>query len=185
MKRELVAARSIVRCSVASYCTAGLLIALVISGCAGSAGRQASEPAAQPRSRGLPPHVFRVPSGSMEPTLPIGSRVVVGARAPFVGAIVVNDPPEDAEQQLCGPKPHEVKPGGAPCDMSIPTRSNTHFVKRIVAGPGDEIYVRAGHVYRMTSGASRFVRERDPYAALCGDSPECDFPDPIKIPVGR
>jgi signal peptidase I len=69
--------------------------------------------------------------------------------------------------------------------MSTSTRSSTHFIKRIVAGPGDEIYVRAGHVYRKASDTSRFVRERDPYVARCGGNAECNFPDPIKIPAGR
>ena len=121
----------------------------------------------------------------MEPTLSIASRVVIGTQAPFVGSIVVSNPPREAEQQLCGPKPHEVRPGGAACDVSLPTKSNTDFIKRIVAGPGDEIYVRAGHVYRRADGTSKFVREHDRYAAPCGDASECDFPTPIKIPAGH
>jgi signal peptidase I len=76
--------------------------------------------------------------------------------------------------QECGPKPH-VKPGGAACDVAIPRKSSTDFIKRIVAGPGDEIYVRAGHVYRKADRAEEFVRERDPYISACGASTECNF----------
>ncbi len=42
---------------------------------------------------------YRVPSGSMEPTLGIGARVIVSPGAPRVGEIVVFHPPEAAEQQ--------------------------------------------------------------------------------------
>lgn len=61
------------------------------------------------------------------------------------------------------------------------------FIKRIVAGPNDEIYVRAGHVYRKASGASTFTKENDSYASPCRPAslPECNFPTPIEIPAGR
>ena len=62
--------------------------------------------------------------------------------------------------------------------------SGTNFIKRIVAGPGDEIYVSEGHVYRKPAGTRR-SREKDSYIRECGDSPECNFPTPIKIPAGH
>lgn len=185
MRHRVTAVNSTVRRPAAASCAAWLSSALLITGCSASAARQPSTQAAWLTSRHLPPHVFRVPSGSMEPTLPIGSRVVVGKSAPFVEAIVVNHPPELAEQQECGPKPHVIKPGGAACDVVIPRESSVDFVKRIVAGPGDEIYVRAGHVYRKANGTTGFLRERDPYIRACGTSTECNFPDPIRIPAGK
>lgn len=128
---------------------------------------------------------YRVPSGSMEPTLGIGARVVVSPRAPRVGEIVVFHPPEAAEQQECGPTAHVIKPGGAACAQPVPTSSSVKFVKRIVAGPGDEIYIREGDVYRKAAGSSRFTREPDQYIRACGASAECNFPTPIKISAGH
>ncbi len=133
-----------------------------------------------------PGRVYRVPSESMEPALPIGTMVLVKTQSPAVGSIVVFHPPEGAEQQECGPKPHVLRPGGASCDTPVPRESETvEMIRRIVAGPGDEIYVRAGHVYRKAMGSGRFVRERDSYIRGCGASPECDFPVPIKISAGH
>jgi signal peptidase I len=125
--------------------------------------------------------LYRVPSGSMEPTLGIGARVIVSSGAPRVGEIVVFHPPEAAEQQECGPTPHVIRLGGAACAQPVPTPSTVKFIKRIVAGPGDEIYVREGHVYRKLAGSSSFVRESDRYTRPCGTSPECNFPTSIKI----
>ncbi len=50
---------------------------------------------------------YRIPSGSMEPTLKVGQRVLVNRidmhfREPHMGEIVVFHPPKDAEQQVCG-----------------------------------------------------------------------------------
>jgi len=121
----------------------------------------------------------------MEPTLPIGTRVVVKEGPPTVGAIVVFYPPEDSELEECGPKHHILRPGGAACDAPIPKESKVEFIKRIAAGPGNEIYVRRGHVYRKANGSHEFVRERDSYIRACGGRPECDLPVPIKIPAGH
>ncbi len=67
----------------------------------------------------------------------------------------------------------------------MPKVSSVNFIKRVVAGPGDEIYIKEGHVYRKASGTSQFVREKDTYIRECGVSPECNFPTPIKIPAGH
>jgi signal peptidase I len=129
--------------------------------------------------------VFRVPSGSMEPTLPIGTMVVVKEGPPTMGTIVIFHPPEGSELEECGPKHHVLRPGGAACDAPLPEESKVEFIKRIVAGPGDEIYVRRGHVYRKVNGSHEFVRESDSYIRACGGRPECDLPVPIKIPAGH
>lgn len=127
---------------------------------------------------------YKVPSGSMEPTLSLGARVVVTAGQPKVGDIVVFYPPEGALQEECGPVPHTVKLSGAPCAEPLPQRSSVKLIKRIVAGPGDEIYVKEGHVYRRTAGSDKFVREQDSFIRECGASAECNFLTPIKIPAG-
>jgi signal peptidase I len=127
---------------------------------------------------------YRIPSGSMEPTLAIGQRVLVNRIAmnfsdPHVGEIAVFHPPRDAEQQVCGPVPHVVKVGGAACSQPEPVQSSVNFIKRIVGGPGDVISIVEGHVTRNG------VREKDSYIKPCGASQECNFPTPIKIPPGH
>jgi signal peptidase I len=133
---------------------------------------------------------YRIPSGSMEPTLIEGQRVLVNRIAmnfsePHVGGIYVFHPPEGAKQEECGPTPHVVKLGGAACSQPVPQKSSENFIKRAVAGPGDEIYVTEGHVFRKAAGTSRFIAEKDSYIKACGSSPECNFPTPIRIPVGH
>jgi signal peptidase I len=135
---------------------------------------------------------YKIPSGSMEPTLAIGQRVLVNRigmdfGGPHVGEIAVFHPPEGATKEQCGPAPNSVVTyGGAPCDQTNPLQdTSTNFIKRVVAGPGDTIYVKEGHVYRKAAGKSQFVREQDSYIRECGSSPECNFPTPIKIPAGH
>ncbi len=133
---------------------------------------------------------YRIPSGSMEPTLSIGQRVLVNRigmdfSEPHVGEIAVFHPPEGAEQEECGPSRHIVKLGGPACSQTNPRQSSVNFIKRVVAGPGDEIYIKEGHVFRKAAGTSTFVREQDSYTRECGASPECNFPTPIKIPAGH
>jgi signal peptidase I len=118
----------------------------------------------------------------MEPTLPLGT--VVFARTenltPKVGDIVILHPPEGAAREQCGPTPDKtIAFGGAVCDQTNPRpESSLDFIKRIVAGPGDVLYVKEGHVY--VDGK----RERDPYIRACGGVQECNFPTPITIPAG-
>jgi signal peptidase I len=98
--------------------------------------------------------------------------------------VVIFHPPEGAEQEECGPTSHVIKLGGAACSEPIPQEdTGTTFIKRVVAGPGDEIYVKEGHVYRKAAGSSAFVEEQNSSTRECGVSPECNFPTPIKIPA--
>jgi signal peptidase I len=128
---------------------------------------------------------YRIPSGSMEPTLAVGQRVLVnriGMRfsEPHVGEIVVFHPPKEAEHQICGPQPHMVTAGGAACSAPEPEQdSSVNFIKRIVAGPGDTIYIREGHVFRDGKP------ESDSYIRPCDGIAECNFPTPITIPAGH
>jgi signal peptidase I len=127
---------------------------------------------------------YRIPSASMEPTLAIGQRVLVnriGMRfgEPHVGEIAVFHPPKEAEQEMCGPTPHMVTPGGAACAEPEPEEASVNFIKRIVAGPGDTIFIREGHLYRNGKP------ESDGYIRPCGGHAGCNFPTPIKIPPGH
>lgn len=137
---------------------------------------------------------YKIPSGSMEPTLTEGQRVLVDRigmdfSGPKIGDIVVFHPPVGAEHEICGgvpQPPHRVEYGKAPCDKPVPEEGSVNFIKRVVAGPGDWIYVKEGHAYLGAKGQhGPFKRERDPYIRACGESPECNFLTPIHIPAGH
>ena len=124
---------------------------------------------------------YRIPSSSMEPTLAIGQRVLVDRIGmhfsdPHVGEIVVFHPPRDAASEVCGAS----HPPTAVCQYPESTQSSQNFIKRVVGGPGDTIFVRDGHVYRNGKP------EKDSYIRPCGagDS-NCNFPTPVKVPPGH
>ena len=126
---------------------------------------------------------YRIPSGSMEPTLAVGQRVLVDRIGthfgePHVGEIAVFHPPEGAQQEQCG-APRLVRPGGAACAVPIPKAAGVNFIKRIIAGPGDVISIHEGHVIRNGKA------EADSYTRPCPASPVCSFPVPIRIPPGH
>jgi len=75
-----------------------------------------------------------------------------------------------------------VKPDGGACEAPIREESKIKLIERIVGGPGDEIYIREGHVYRKLNGSGEFIRESDSYTRGCGAHPDCNFPHPITIP---
>jgi signal peptidase I len=123
---------------------------------------------------------YRIPSGSMEPTLSIGQRVLVDRIGmhfgdPHVGEIVVFNPPLNATNEVCG----VPRVSGAACSQAEGKRSSTYFIKRIVGGPGDVISIREGHVIRNGKP------EPDHYIRPCAGVSECNFPTPIKIPPGH
>ena len=133
---------------------------------------------------------YRIPSGSMEPTLSVGQRVLVNRigmhiNGPHVGEITVFHPPEGASQSQCGAPKH---PMTAPCDTPNPKEDKgTNFIKRVVAGPGDEMYIREGHVYRKPKGKTSFEKESDSYIKPCAAAVGvvCNLTTPIKIPPGH
>ncbi len=130
---------------------------------------------------------FRVRSASMEPTLEVGQRVLVDrissrlGRAPHVGDIVVFHPPLPAVQngsvssaKECGVKP----PVGAPCPAPASQEADATFVKRVVAGPGDQLVIRHGQPIvdgRPADDGAPSVpcRQRG-----------CDYPTQITVPSG-
>jgi signal peptidase I len=124
---------------------------------------------------------YRVTSGSMEPTLPIGVRVTAdrGGPAPNVGDIVVFHAPGGADPAVpvCG-SPSEGAGYPRACDVSVPQKSGFALIKRVVAGPGDSISIVDGHAVRNG------VREAEPLAAPCDDPNRCTFPTPVRVPAG-
>jgi signal peptidase I len=129
---------------------------------------------------------YRIPSGSMLPTLRINQRVLVNRigthfSSPRVGEIIVFHPPKNYDQGCANPAQgadRAGEPGAQACDASQSTPSSETFIKRVVGLPGDRIAIRNGHVIRNG------VREKDPYIVPCKGSGSCSFPGTITIPRG-
>ena len=126
---------------------------------------------------------FRIPSGSMEPTLDPGQRVLVnrishrlGAQ-PKVGDVVVFRPPAGADAMTCG-DPRAGAGTLRPCDRPGPGQNNEIFIKRVVAVGGDTIAIRDGHAIRNGRAAS------EPFTRPCGGASGCSFPQSIRVPAG-
>jgi signal peptidase I len=124
---------------------------------------------------------YRIPSGSMIPTLEVGQRVLVnriGNRFadPRVGDVIVFHPPKGSDTDTCGDGNRRQ---GQACDKPTQRRADVNFIKRVVAGPGDTIYIKGGHVFR--NGRA----ERDGYISRSCESSDgrgCNFTTPITIP---
>jgi signal peptidase I len=126
---------------------------------------------------------YRIPSGSMEPTVSIGQRVLANRLVdkPSIGDIVVFHPPQGAvtgNPGICGDT-NQGQGHPQPCDQATPQESDQTFIKRVVAGPGDRMSIVDGHVIRNGK------REKDSYIAECGPGSSCSFPKTITIPPGE
>lgn len=126
---------------------------------------------------------YRIPSGSMLPTLKIGQRILVDRLgfSPHIGDIMVFHPPKYFAAGCADPAEGQDEQGGVaakPCGVAQRQPSSQTFVKRVVGLPGDRISIRQGHVYRNG------VREHDAYIIGCSGSSVCNFPSPITVPAG-
>ncbi|HEX8977857.1 MAG TPA: signal peptidase I [Solirubrobacteraceae bacterium] len=127
---------------------------------------------------------YAIPSGSMEPTLTIGQRVLVDRigthfSSPRVGDILVFHPP--ASESCAGSRQGENQPGQLwprACDVQQRAESSQTYIKRVVGLPGDHLSIRDGHVYRNGK------READSFTQPCLGAEECNFPATITIPSG-
>jgi signal peptidase I len=121
---------------------------------------------------------FKIPSGSMEPTLAIGQRVLVNRivyrlHAPHRDDIIVFHPPTSLN---CGVPVH---PGQSCTRGNGQESSSTYFVKRVVGLPGESVAVRDGHP--VING---HVLSNEPFINPCGGGPVCNLPTPIVVPKG-
>jgi signal peptidase I len=125
---------------------------------------------------------YQIPSPSMEPTLVPGERVLVNRLSytlggePSIGDVVVFHPPTGADpnaQEQCGV---ENGPNQA-CAEGTGEQSDQNFIKRIVAGPGDTLYIEDGHP--VVNGVKM---TDEPYIRPCGGGTDCNLQEPIEIP---
>ena len=128
---------------------------------------------------------YRIPSGSMEPTLGINQRILVDRigmdfTTPKIGDIMVFHPP--ANYSSCADSAQgqdsSGQENGSACDVAQRTPSSVTFVKRVVGLPGDHLSIVGGHVFRNGR------REQDPYIVKCHGDPSCNFPATIVVPKG-
>ena len=125
---------------------------------------------------------YRIPSGSMEPTLDVGERVLVQrithrlGSDPKVGDIVVFHPPAGADgvPALCGAPARDDQP----CPRPTRNHSDQTFIKRVVATGGDTVAVRNG--LAVVNGRTQPA----PFAASCAGGDGCDMTRPITVPDG-
>jgi signal peptidase I len=120
---------------------------------------------------------YQIPSESMEPTLDPNQRVLVNRLGyrfgdPAVGDVVVFHPPLGADDNRCGVD----KEQGQPCPEPTPERSDTNFIKRIVAGPNDTLSIQGGHP--VVNG----VPAQEDFIEPCAGGNGCNFPEEITIP---
>ena len=129
-----------------------------------------------------PVPVYRVASGSMEPTLVTGQVVHVdtsayASHAPHIGDIVAFHAPAGATSRtsVCGVAYTTTEV----CPQSTHAESGQIFIKRIVAAPGDTIAVANGSVVR--NGVLQFER----FATVCDAGASCNLPAAIEVPAGE
>jgi len=128
---------------------------------------------------------YQIPSGSMEPTLKVGQRILVNRfiyhfTDPSIGDIIVFHPPAGADSGgACGVTIHGRQPMeiGEPCPQPTREESHQNFVKRIVAGPGDRLSIKEGHP--VVNGVEK---EDEPYIYPCGGGTVCNLPKTITVP---
>jgi len=125
---------------------------------------------------------YRIPSGSMIPTLDIGQRILVNRLDTHPGLydVVVFHPPAGADPQVavCG-NPGQGGGHAQPCDRGTPSESTQTFVKRVVGLPGDHLLIVNGRVRRNG------VWEKGSYLQPCPDGPDCTFAQSITVPPGE
>ena len=130
---------------------------------------------------------YRIPSGSMLPTLHINQRVLVNRigndfGTPGLGDIIVFHPPKNYSDGCVNPSEgqnQDGQDGAQACAVAQSQPSSETFIKRVVGLPGDRISIRSGHVIRDG------VPEKDQYIVPCGSDSSCNFPKTITIPAGE
>lgn len=128
---------------------------------------------------------YRIPSGSMEPTLRIDERILVNRMAdtlgsPHIGEIMVFHPPQN--YGICRDPAQGDDVAGQPdaqaCDVAQRKPASVTFVKRVVGLPGDRLSIRDGRVFRNGKP------EASGFTVPCDGNIACQFPRTITVPKG-
>ena len=131
---------------------------------------------------------YQIPSGSMEPTLDVGQRVLVNrfiyhftnpgsATSSSSTRPQGRTPATECGVTIDGRQPDEV---GEPCPKPTKAESSQTFIKRIVAVGGDTLSVKDGHP--VVNGVEKTERalHHTPAASVSA----CNLPKTITIPPG-
>ena len=151
---------------------AGVLVALLVAACGGSASTHAS-------GRLL---YVTVSTPGMEPTIKTNGRVPVRLThaAPRLYQLVAFHPPTSSNPtKLACTDTNQGPSLKQPCGIPAPRESATIFIERVVGLPGDRIAVMNGRIIRNGVGETR------PTVPPCVGVPECSLPKPIVIPRGH
>lgn len=148
---------------------------------------------------------YRIPSGSMLPTLKIGQRILVNRvegrlGTPSRGQIIVFVPPAGDGEPECGVRDgQEYAPGlvyrdgtadysdvKMPCPKPGPGKYDETYVKRLVGMPGENISVKRGRVWINGRQLSEpYLPSGDDCVGNDDIATDCNFPTPITIPAGH
>ncbi|MEW5722403.1 MAG: signal peptidase I [Thermodesulfobacteriota bacterium] len=118
---------------------------------------------------------FKIPSGSMEPTLLVGDHILVvksvyGLRAPFTNEVLV---------------PFKKPQRGEVIVFVYPQDPRKDFIKRVVAVGGDTVEIRKKRLYiNGRPVRDEHARYTDPELAGILVSPKDEF-GPVKVPEGQ
>ncbi|MBS1982849.1 MAG: signal peptidase I [Bdellovibrionales bacterium] len=93
--------------------------------------------------RGFIAEPFKIPSGSMIPTLLVGDHLFVAKSSYDIGVPFTNK----KLLHIADPKRGDVVVFEYPNNESAPDKNGIYYIKRIIGIPGDEIYVRGGVPY--------------------------------------
>ena len=120
---------------------------------------------------------FRIPSESMVPTLEIGQRVLVDRVSPRFsdyerGDVIVFKPPKGADEGVCATS----HPPQQACPRSSDEKSDTNFIKRIVALAGDKISIKRGRVYLNGE------LQKEPFIEPNANCDICNLPEELTVP---
>lgn len=141
---------------------------------------------------------YRVPSGSMEPTIPVGARVDVEGldddERPSIGDVVIVVPPQGANPAMyvedgeygapsCAEPDHLEQ--GRPCPRLRGGRSDERYVQRVVAGPGDTVAFRRGRTIRNGRDAGERFRKGTCEGGDGERASPCDLPRAITLGPDR
>ena len=128
---------------------------------------------------------YRIPSGSMLPTVRVNQRVLVDRigmdfSSPHIGDIIVFHPPNNYATGCADPNQGQTGGQDAAAACAVPWKqpSSQTFIKRVVGLPGDHLSIVNGHVYRDGKP------ESDHYIVPCDGDSTCNFPQTITVPRG-